>query len=92
MAREFIPKDSNLDNFLQKSLTLRNEDLETIDKVIKFLTENKDKLDALIIGISNGDETYRTWIGNLNTCYGLSKRISVNLENQMWEFNDDEEE
>lgn len=90
MAREFIPKDSNLDNFLQKSLTLRNEDLESIDSVIEFLTKHKDKLDALVIGISNGCETYRTWIGNLNTCYGLSKRISVNLENEMWEFNNEE--
>lgn len=89
MARE--PKDNTSDENLTKSLEARKAELEYIDFIIKTITENKDSITGIVVGMSSNGCTFRAWQGDMNACYGLSQRIKLNIEANMAEFDEHED-
>jgi hypothetical protein len=92
MAGKSIQNSENIDDsILQQSLKQRQEEFKVIDEMVEAINESKDDISSIILGIErNGNMTYKSWVGSLNGCYGLARRLQLNIEGYMPEFGGEE--
>ena len=90
MARELIQDGESLNNYSREAFEQRKEELEMIEQIAQDILDNKDKLYSLVVGMESEGKTYRAWVGSMNGCYGLTRRIGLNIEAQMGEFYNEE--
>ena len=83
MAGKSIQEGEYLDGYTNEALEARKAEIKLIEKIANDILEHKDKLDSLIVGIESEGMTYRSWVGSLNGCYGLTKRLRLQLESYM---------
>ena len=90
MARELIQEGDPLRKYSNEAFEQRKEELKLIENIAQEILDNKDRLDSLVVGMESEGNTYRVWVGSLNGCYGLARRIGLNIETEMGEFYDEE--
>lgn len=83
MTIEELEPDLEADEDPQRSLERQKEKLKNIQEAIDFLVRNKDKIDALTVGISLYNGMGRTfYAGSLWNTIGINKGVELDLIDQ----------
>jgi hypothetical protein len=83
MAREYIHGNGDL-NYMNEALENRKREIEFIEDIASEISKYKDRVDSLVVSMEADGKTYTNYFGSISGCYGLTKRLQIELESDMY--------